>query len=285
MSGYGHVRRAIAVDSEPIDCTFISHLNAIIIVNFSPFEEKIIEHILKSHAPEKHAARSALRHLERAWKLADDMPELAIFSAITAEEESATALFHVLKRIQYKGAELLNIRDHLHKTALHPFLLAVGKYFAEFLNCNTPMLEFNIDLSRDNRELLRISFTVPDGPSKEKWAYPFPPLDFKTSVNDVMHKFEEQLSQLATEKNASNAFAHVRRLANRRNEILYASTKGIPHAEGVEQFLIYRRSVVFTNLIAILLIAPYPQQQAFVQQALNAFLSMLKLMPDDYETQ
>lgn len=102
-------------------------------MKLNAFEEKVIEHILKSSAPGKHAARSALRHLERAWKLADEMPELAIFSAITAEEESATALFHVLKKHSYDGAELLNGRSHLHKIALHPFMLAVGKLFTEVL--------------------------------------------------------------------------------------------------------------------------------------------------------
>ena len=63
-------------------------------MNLTAFEEKVVEHILQSSAPGKHAARSALRHLERAWKLVDEMPELAMFSAITAEEESAAALFH-----------------------------------------------------------------------------------------------------------------------------------------------------------------------------------------------
>lgn len=251
-------------------------------MKLSAFEEKVVEHILQSSAPGKHAARSALRHLERAWKLVDEMPELAMFSAITAEEESATALFHVLKRCRYKGARLLKSRNHLHKTALHPFLLAVGKLFAEFKDHYCPLFEFNTDLSSDGTELLRIRLTVPDGTGRRLWAYPLPPLEFTVSVDDEVHKFEPELSQLAIEKNAATAFAYVQYLSNRRNLALYAAPNGIPHVDGsAEPFLIYRRSVVFSHLIALLLIDPYPQQQAFVQQSLNAFLSMLQMMPSE----
>jgi len=250
-------------------------------VNLSAFEEKVVEHILKSSTPGKHAARSALRHLERAWKLVDKMPELAMFSAITAEEESATALFHVLKRRRYKGARTLNARSHLHKTALHPFLLAVGKLFAEVKNYYSPLLEFHSDMSHNGAELLRLRLTILDGAGKIWWAYTEPPLEFNVSVNDVVHQFEPELAQLATEKNATSAFAYVQKLSNRRNLAIYAAPNGIPHVNGsAEPFLIYRKSVVFSHLLAVLLIDPHPQRQAFVQQSLTAFLSMLKAMPD-----
>lgn len=255
-------------------------------MKLSTFEEKVVEHILKSSAPGKHAARSALRHLERAWKLVEEMPELAMFSAITAEEESATALFHALKSRSYKGAQRLNPRSHLHKTALHPFLLAVGKLFAEVTDYYSPLFEFNSDLSPDGAERLRIRLTVRDGTGKPWWAYTTLPLDFSVSVNDVVHRFEPELAQLATEKNAATALEYVQKLSNRRNLAIYAAPNGIPHVDGsAEPFLIYRKSVVFSHLIAVLLIEPYPQRQTFVQQSIAAFLSMLKAMPEDcYET-
>lgn len=250
-------------------------------MKLSAFEEKVVEHILKSSAPGKHAARSALRHLERAWKLVDEMPELAIFSAITAEEESATALFHALKRRRYKGARTLNPRSHLHKTALHPFLLAVGKLIAEVKDYYSPLFEFNSDLSPDGAEHLRLRLTVRDETGKPWWAYTTPPLEFSVSVNDLVHRFEPELAQLATEKNAASAFEYAQKLSNRRNLAIYAAPSGIPHVDGsAEPFLIYRKSVVFSHLLAVLLIEPYPQQQAFVQQSLSAFLSMLKAMPE-----
>lgn len=250
-------------------------------MKLNSFEEKVVEHILESSAPGKHAARSALRHLERASELADEMPELALFSAITAEEESATALFHVLKRRRYKGAQALNGRNHLHKTALHPFLLSVGKLFIEFKDHYSPRFEFNSDLSHDGVERLRLRLTIPDETGKPWWGYTMPPLEFTVSVDDVVHRFEPELSRLATEKNAASALAYAQKLSNRRNLVIYAAPNGIPHADGsVEPFLIYRKSVVFSHLLAVLLIDPYEQKQTFVQQALTAFLSMLQTMPD-----
>jgi len=251
-------------------------------VKLNPFEEKVIEHILQSSAPGKHAARSALRHLERAWELADKMPELAVFSAITAEEESATALFHVLKIRCYKNAQMLNHRNHFHKTALHPFLIAMGKLFHEFTDSYSPKLEFNSELSSDSTERLRLRLTVPSKEGKQLWAYTLPPLEFTVSIDGVVHKFEPELSQLAAEKNVASAYAYVQKLSNRRNLAIYAASNGIPHfTEDIEPFLIYRKSAVFSHLFAILLIDPYPEQQSFVQQALIAFLCMLRAMPDE----
>lgn len=251
-------------------------------MELNSFEDKVIEHILQSSAPGKHAARSALRHLERAWELADKMPELAVFSAITAEEESATALFHILKKYRYENAQILNIRSHLHKTALHPFLLAMGKLFHEFTRSYSPKFEFNSDLSCDGAERLRIRLTVLSETGERLWAYPMPPLEFTVLNDGAIHQFEPELSKLATEKNAASAYTYVQKLSNRRNLVLYAKNNGIPHiTKNIEPFLIYRKSVVFSHLIAILLIDPYSEQQSFVQQALIAFLSMLRAMPDE----
>jgi hypothetical protein len=40
----------------------------------------------------RHSAANAFRTLRRAWKIAEIDPEIALFLAITAEEEAATAL-------------------------------------------------------------------------------------------------------------------------------------------------------------------------------------------------
>ena len=44
------------------------------------------------------AAKSAIRHLERAYQLVNEMPEVAAFLAVTAQEESAVCVFHGLKK-------------------------------------------------------------------------------------------------------------------------------------------------------------------------------------------
>lgn len=253
-------------------------------MQLNDFEQHVVEHILLSPEPGKHAARSAIRHLERAWKLADDMPEVAIFLAITAEEESATALFHSLKRHNYVGAERLRHRNHLHKTALHPFLVAVGKQLDKFPELRNPIFTFNSELSPNGKELLRVRIKM-DGPDGDPvWVHPFPPLEFTVDVNGETYDFGPELSQLASEKNATSVRNYMERLANRRNKVLYAAMGGLPQAQDVLPFLKYRKSVVFSHLIGYLLVDPYSKKQLFVQQTLTAFLDMLGLLPLETKT-
>ena len=133
-------------------------------MQLSEFEGRAIEHVLRSHAPGKHAARSALRHLERAWSLKDSMPEVAVFLGITAEEESAAALFLSLKRRKYEGAGALSCRSHVQKTALHPFLLAAGKLLSQIPEAGTARFIFDDNLSPIT------SIDSGDGPMKIKPA-------------------------------------------------------------------------------------------------------------------
>lgn len=251
----------------------------IVIIKFmelNDFEKKITNHIKKSPSPGKHAARSALRHLERAWKLLDDMPELAYFCAITAEEESATAIFHSLNRRKYKGASYLKPRNHVHKTALHPFLYAMKEHFLQFSEFPSVKLEFNKKLSLNNKELLRIRL---EPKNIEKWLYPMPPLDFVSKLDDEVYFFSEELAQLAAKNNVDDMLKYVTDVANVRNRLLYSTPNGIAHIENKSKMKMQeRQSAIFYHFIVYLLIDPYPQKQLFVQQALDAFLKMLKII-------
>jgi hypothetical protein len=249
-------------------------------MQFTEFEHRILDHLLKASAPGKHACCSAKRHLERAWILATSMPELAIFSGITAEEESATALFHVLKKRGYQGADRLDVRSHVHKIALHPFLSTVGKLVSPGIAFLNPKFVFDTEHSPKGKELLRLRLDVPNPTEDIRWGYPLPPLNFTVTVGGVISDFESELASLASENNAKSIFEFVKSLANVRNQALYASQNGIPHVENdVIPFLIDRKSVVFSHFIAFLLIDPYRERQPFVQHALTAFLQMLKRAP------
>ena len=59
----------------------------------SEFAAKIAEMIRDTRPPAQFAASSAIVHIDKAALLADIDPQMAAFRAITAEEESATALF------------------------------------------------------------------------------------------------------------------------------------------------------------------------------------------------
>jgi hypothetical protein len=236
---------------------------------FGDLIEKMVE---ECPSPGKHAARSAIRHMKKAWVLSSIDKEMAAFRAITGEEESATAVFHSVMRRKYRNAAKLDITSHIHKTALHPFLLGVGKLLREIYAKGgyNPTLECN-----ENPRHFKTRITVKmDG--DEKWVYFIPPLHFTVSVNNEVHDFSTALNEMSSEKKAKNISKYVTKLAKRRNRILYATSGGMPSiANDIGPFLIYRESVIYTNLVVYLMIDPYKERQCFVQQCLDSFIKIL----------
>lgn len=231
-------------------------------------------------APGKHCARSALRHLEKASLIAELDPEMAVFRGITAEEEAASAVFHAVRRHHYVGAAKLNPRDHLQKNALGPFCAAVAELFA--VADRTLALRPQVFIEgEDEGRRLQIQFHTAGIGIGDGLASPRPPLHFAVSEEPgALHDFGEQLQAIASAAGAHNILAHIRKRANARNEVLYASAAGIPSVT-LGNFLEQQRTKVKVILILYLLIDPYPEHQLFVSQALLAFLKMLEKLPTD----
>ena len=184
-------------------------------------------------------------------------------------------MFHSLRRRRYRNAKLLNQRSHIHKAALHPFLLAVGKSLAELSQSHQPRLFFDTQLSFGSVEVLLIRITIIGSDCEPSWAVPLPPLGFSVSISGVIHNFGPELQELAVEKNAASIQKYVQDLANRRNKVLYASSHGMPGAAEIMPFLSYRKAVIFSHFIAYLLVDPHVEHQLFVRQAIDSYLSML----------
>ncbi|WP_096058056.1 hypothetical protein [Pseudoalteromonas arctica] len=91
------------------------------------FQKKLLEVSSKTKGNAGYAARSSIRHIHRAFELANSMPEVSAFLAITAEEEASTALFSALKCNKYTEAKILSKRNHKHKGGVYPFLMLVGE--------------------------------------------------------------------------------------------------------------------------------------------------------------
>jgi hypothetical protein len=247
--------------------------------HFTEFQQHVVECVMQTPAPGKHAARSALRHLERAFQLADTMPEVSIFLGITAEEESATAVFLAAQRRRYPRSDQIQIHNHVHKTALHPFMLAVGQAVNDFAEPRKPVFLFDTEHSPDGQELLRVRFSVYDNSEKEWHAMPLPSLNFSLSLNGEPHDFSAELASIASEHSTKDIASYVKTLAKRRNKVLYAATNGIPQANDATSFLTYRTSVVVSHLMTYLLIDQHAEHQTFVQQTLDSFLKMLGRLP------
>ncbi|WP_232461222.1 hypothetical protein [Cellvibrio sp. PSBB006] len=80
-------------------------------MNLTDFQLSILERAAQTRGAGGFSAKSCRRHIERAWLLKESMPEVAVFLAITAEEEAATALFHAFQKKRYKNIGRINKRN------------------------------------------------------------------------------------------------------------------------------------------------------------------------------
>ncbi len=128
------------------------------------------------------------------------------------------------------------------------------------------------------RIVLRLAACDANG---QKYAImPEPPLHGVVRLAGVQHDFPAELQQLASRQKAKTILAHIRKLANERNRLLYAGSQGIPDVQDLkDEFFTQTARRVFRNLAIYLFIIEYTQRQDFVQQALDAFLKMLRHLP------
>ena len=222
----------------------------------------------------KQCARSANHHLELAWKIKDLDPEMAIFRAITAEEEAASAIFIALKDKGYDNAKKIKFKRHSYKQALEPFIRSIS-FFSEKWS-KEPGFPFgkNFRLSiegEDKNKKLTLSLYFKDG-----MVTAIPPLGFTISLNGLPYHFENELNSLTSGQNKNDIINHINKRANLRNEVLYAQSAGIPKiTSNIENHIKKRKNIVFMLLKIYGLIYPYNEKALFVQQALNSFLIMM----------
>jgi len=235
--------------------------------------------IFKMPAPAKWPAVNAIRHLNRAWRLRQLDPQMAYFRSITAEEEAATCLFLTLKRLKYPGSENIQHRNHLHKNALFPFLIAVSRMLAKH-KTSLPSTGIYLD-SKASPPRMFLQFQIAG--VKGYWA-PQPPLNLSIAGGPQGGQsraidFSAEIVELAQEHSVASILSHLRERANLRNRLLYAGATGYPDVEGDAELTVKRfQRNVFLMLKLYLLIEPY-ERQLFVQQCLDAFLRMLGHLP------
>jgi hypothetical protein len=245
---------------------------------FSGFQKKCIA--LMNAAPRTHAShcfRSALYHLERAELLREVDPAMAIFRAITAEEEAASGVMRCLVEMKYPGVDALNPHDHAHKHAVFPFMQVLQLFFAQtFSNHFT---KYNLHIKEEDgatRLTLALNVTIN---GEAQLAYPIPPLNFGLENPDTgdAPDYSFQINQLVAAKGKATVKAFLKNEANLRNEILYATPNGYPTIPSLDVgFLIERRNRVLAMINLYLLVFPYQEHQPFVTQALASFIKLLQ---------
>lgn len=217
-----------------------------------------------------HCFRSAFDHLRRSWSLHPVDSEMALFRAITAEEEAATALILALKQRGYDGVGSLNPRNHVHKAAVSPFLDAVNNLLVSLgvpaprltlQGGDRPQLMVTIDLA---------ALTRSPEPQFGEIDQPFNYLLTKGGQK-AAYLFDQELQALATSSGEASIEAFVKREANLRNRLLYASDDGIPQANFNDLVILKRRDRVYRIALIAIGILQTPQRQLFATQCLQAY--------------
>ncbi|SEG12698.1 hypothetical protein [Marinobacterium lutimaris] len=244
------------------------------------FQQSIFDNASAVGGHEGHAVRSCLRHLQRAKQLIEEMPELAVFSAITAQEEAATALLLTLRKRKYTGSEKLNIRNHVHKTGVLPMVELIT---SAFLPAAT---DFSVTLGfaeEGKRKVLK--YKIPFRINNEQfYMEPVPPLQiFSKEKGGLPPDYHAKISKIATEAGIDSIFEHIKKLANERNRMLYASSSGIPEEVNPRSRVQYFDEAAMRTLILYLLIEPYHEKQNLVQEALSAYIKVLERVPPNLE--
>lgn len=235
-------------------------------------EREILECVDEARGKPRQCVKHALMHLDRAWRLKLRDPEMAIFRAITAEEEAATAILLSLRQLGYDRADKLSFRSHTHKQAVIPFFRAIECCFSKFAG-GVSLARWGVE-PRHQKKRLFLELVLPDGTT----ARSDPPLGFTAadSATGSPMDFEKSMDAVVAAHGLSDTLAYLRERANRRNRLLYAGEQGIPTLDGpAEPFVLGAKKHVMLLLGVFCLIFPYRQKALFVQQALDAFLLLL----------
>ncbi len=217
---------------------------------------------------------AAFIHLSLAHRLKDIDPAMAIFRAITAEEEAATGLLRALQNRGYADPGQLLPKDHLQKAAVYPYLRAIAKHVS-YLRV-TGIKEVRLGIPRDEEKpKLQLVFLF-DGENDGIVARPDPPLNLTIreggEVVDYQRYFRELISPIGFED--IRKYLNVKK--NQRNLLLYASSQGLldPGTVADSTLTDYKHRIM-TILKAALLIWPYTEAQPFVQEAVRSFIGLV----------
>lgn len=202
---------------------------------------------------------------------------MAVFRAITAEEEAASGLMRCLSELYYPRSNELNPRDHVHKHAVFPFMEILGLFFGQTIGKNFQRFELHIEEDDGEARLaLALRFSVL---GEDRLVCPIPPLNFGVSVLDSAEAvdYARQITEFTKIKGVLSVKAFLKNEANLRNKILYAGPDGYPVVQDLKcSFVEERRRRVLSMLNLYLLIFPCKEHQLYVVQALTAFVDLLK---------
>lgn len=229
---------------------------------------------------------AALTHLVCAHRISEVDPAMAMFRAITAEEEAATGLLRALKIRRYKDSERVQVRNHVHKAAVFPFLLAIAKHTSYLKIGGVDSIRLAIaEVDGISRLVLGL---ILNGELQGQVARPNPPLNirYREGENQAPVDYRRYFLQVISPTGYQDVLKYLEAKANERNVLLYASPQGLRRFDAVpDEFLLGQKVRVLTILKATLLFWPYDEIQPFVEEAIQAFLSITDKLQREQPTQ
>lgn len=241
------------------------------------FDRECIEMLGEgSQLQEKQCFQSAIQHIELAQKLLDIDSAMCAFRLITAEEEAASGLMFCLKRLSYPESEFLLPHDHQYKHALFQFVSVISEFLMGRMKSVVKNMHMHIDPKGPVRKaFLELEFSEELGGIS---VAPTPPLNFHMQKADGdTYNYSLQMAKFVKLKGAKTVKELVKKEANYRNKILYASANALPENPIVDASVVeQRRKRVMFLLRIYLLIGPHEQHQMYVTHALKEFVGIMK---------
>lgn len=251
-------------------------------MNLNDFQKKVLKEASSTSGYGGFAVKSSIRHMERSVLLRESMPEIAAFVAITAEEESATAIFTALKKRRYTNANKLKSWDHKHKSGISPFFDLIGGALGILKN-EIPLELFFDSLNGNKKEKLWVRMPIGEDGDKKICIVPQPPLNLvSVDPNGKATDYLLKVREIASDRGIDSIFKYIQEIANERNKMLYASNSSVSKVTNIDDVLTKHLSSAYRNHLIYLLIDQHAHQN-LVQEALDAFLIILKRI-DEKET-
>ena len=223
----------------------------------------------------QYESKSSLRHMGRAWALKETMPEVAVFLAITAEEEAAAAIFKALLAKGYIGSSTLSRKRHPDKAGVSIFLRLLGEPLLK------PLLDVGVKLDLffqkcgdENR--LKLQKKIPiEGMGFLPLVLDEPLCQVLVEKGGGSPDFSRKVKEVASNNNIEVIKKHIQKVANERNFQLYSNGSSVPVEKSVDAKLEYYKSNSLLNLTVYILLC---QSKSFslVQELLSAYVAVLK---------
>jgi hypothetical protein len=232
------------------------------------------------HPKTRPFAVHAIRHLRKAWRIREADPEMAMLRAITAEEEAASALIRSLRRIGYRGARYLDPEKHTTKVSIWPMILALSRWMARTKPFTPHLVLVGEGAEAElhtHLELLDERGDPRRWPNGEPmWVVSEFPLDMSARGNGELATFTDEFAALATEAETASVEAYIRKRADARKPLLYATENGIYQMvddshKRLKGLTVSTRALLF----ALVMVDPHPVQ-SFAQQVVDAVVDALQ---------